>query len=232
MKQFETEHYVFSFHENSKAEADILEIAAGQEACFQYICAVLKTQPDFKIRYILCDTREEVGHIYGDDEPCSGFARFPDTIVAVYNDQVQCIGFHEDAHVISYTRYRPDSPAVREGLAMYFDRIWWGIPNLSWVGLYLKTGRYVSIDDLMERETFFSVDCSISYPIMGAFTDYLIATYGIDAYLDFYGQTDARQACVEIFGKSAEELNAEFIAYTRLFRFDDVLATRMEEMLA
>jgi len=231
MKQYETEHYIFHFNDGSKAEADILEIAACQESCWHYICAILKSKPDFKIKYILCNTSEEVGKIYGDNEPCNGFARLPDTIVAVYNEQIQCIGFHEDAHIISYIRHRPDSPAVREGLAMYFDRIWWGIPNLSWVGHDLKTGRYVSIDDLMEQEKFFSIDCSISYPIMGAFTNYLISTYGIDAYLDFYSQPNSRQAYTDVFGKTAAELNAAFVSYARLFRIDDILEKRMEELL-
>ena len=192
---------------------------------------MLKTKPDFKIEYILCDTREEVGRIYGDNEPCNGFAVPPKKIVAVYNDQIQCIGFHEDAHIISYILYRPDSPAIREGLAMYFDRIWWGIPNLSWTGLYLKTGRYVSIDALLDRETFFSIDCSISYPIMGAFTDYLIATYGVDSFLRMYQQQDTAQAMQEVYHKTPAELNKDFAAYARLFRIDPVLENRMTELL-
>jgi len=229
--QFETKHYIFNYHKSSLAETDIHEIAACQEACWSYICAVLKTEPSFKIEYTLCNTPEEVGRIYGDDEPCNAFARYPDKVIAVYNDSVKCIGFHEDAHCISYTRFRPESPAVREGLAMYFDRVWWGIPNLSWVGHYLKSGRYISIDELMDRDTFFSIDCSVSYPIMGAFTDYLIATYGIDAYLDFYEHTDAHQAFTDVFQKSSEELNAEFVSYARLFRIDSALECRMEELL-
>ena len=39
--------------------------------------------------------------------------------------------------IISYTVNRPDSPAIREGLAMYFDRKWWGIQNLDWTGYFL-----------------------------------------------------------------------------------------------
>ena len=232
MNRFETAHYIFHFKEGSKAEADIHEIAACQEACYQYICSVLKTEPSFKIKYTLCDTREEAGQIYGDNEPCNGFAVWPDKIVAVYNEQIQCIGFHEDAHCISYTRFRPDCPAIREGLAMYFDRIWWGIPNMTWAGLYLKTNRYVSIDALLEKDTFFSIDCSISYPIMGAFTDYLIASYGIDAFLNLYQQTDTRKALQDVYHKPPTELNEEFIAYVQLFRIDPVLEKRMEELLA
>ena len=150
MKQFESEHYIFHYGANTKAEQDISEIAAYQESCFRYICDVLNVTPNFKIEYFLCDSPEEVGRIYGDNDPCNGFAAPPDKIYAVYNEQVQCIGFHEDAHIISYTVNRPDCPAIREGLAMYFDRKWWGIQNLDWTGHYLNTGRYVPVDKMLD----------------------------------------------------------------------------------
>ena len=79
--------------------------------------------------------------------------------------------------IISYTVNRPDSPAIREGLAMYFDRKWWGIQNLDWTGYFLKTGQFIPVDKMLDREFFFEHDCTIAYPIMGAFTDWLIATY-------------------------------------------------------
>ena len=102
---------------------------------------MLNTRPVFKIEYFLCETPEDVGRIYGDNEPCNGFAAPPNKIYAVYNEKIQCIGFHEDAHIISYTINRPDCPAIREELAMYFDRKWWGIQNLDWVGFFLKEKR-------------------------------------------------------------------------------------------
>ncbi|MGM9587016.1 MAG: hypothetical protein ACI3VA_05970, partial [Candidatus Limivicinus sp.] len=114
MKQFESEHYIFHFTEESKAEADITEIASCQEACFRNICSVLKVSPSFKIDYFLCQSPQEVGKLYGDNEPCNGFAVMPNRIYAVYNEKLRCIGFHEDAHILSYTLNRPDCPAVRE----------------------------------------------------------------------------------------------------------------------
>lgn len=231
MKQFESEHYLFNFSKDTKAEADIAEIAAYQEACFRYICGVLKTTPPFKIEYILCDSPEEVGRFYGDNDPCNGFAAPPDKIYAVYNQQIQCIGFHEDAHIISYTINRPDSPAIREGLAMYFDRKWWGIQNWDWTGYYIQKNLYLPVDALLDREAFFDADCSITYPIMGAFTDYLIATYGIEAYLTFYRQPDMAAAMKEVYHKTPAELNHEFHSYAQLFHIDSVLEKRMEALL-
>ena len=102
MNQFESRHYIFHFGEATKAERDIESIAAYQESCFQHICAVLGVTPEFKIEYYLCDSPEEVGRIYGDNDPCNGFASPPNKVYAVYNEHIQCIGFHEDAHLISY----------------------------------------------------------------------------------------------------------------------------------
>ena len=231
MKQMETEHYIFHYGENTKAEADIAQIAACQEACYQYICNVLHVAPAFKIQYFLCDSPEEVGRIYGDDEPCNGFASPPDKVYAVYNEKVKCIGFHEDVHLISYGINRPDCPAIREGLAMYFDRQWWGIHNLEWVNYYLKTGQYVSVDQLLEKDFFFNVDCSVSYPIMGAFTEYLITTYGQAAYTDLYSRANPAEAMTEVYHKSPAELDREFAAYIRLFCLDTVLEERIGQML-
>lgn len=231
MKQYESEHYVLYYNEGTEAERDIQSIAAEQEACFRYICRVLGVKPGFKIEYFLCNSPAEVGHIYGDDDPCNGFAAPPDKIYAVYNEQVKCVGFHEDAHIISYIINRPDSPAIREGLAMYFDRKWWAIQNLDWCGYFLETDRYISVAELLRKEAFFDADCAISYPIMGAFTDYLIATYGNAAYVEMYKQQDIPQAMQKVFGKSPEELSAEFEDYVKLFRVDPELKRRMGKLL-
>jgi len=213
VKQFETEHYLFHYHPGSKAEADIGEIAATQEACFRHICAALDVKPDFKIRYFLCDSPEEVGHAYGDDDPCNGFASLPDKIYAVYNQEVQCIGFHEDAHILSYLINRPDSPAIREGLAMYFDKVWWGIPNEAWTAFFMKTGKYLPVDKLLDREFFFSQDCALSYPIMGAFTQWLISQWGMERYLQMYRQKEASSALAQVYGITPAQLDRDFAAY-------------------
>lgn len=231
MKQFESEHYRFHFGEGTKAEQDIVSIAACQEGCFRHICRVLGAAPSFKLEYFLCDSPEEVGRIYGDHDPCNGFAAPPDRIYAVYNAQIQCIGFHEDAHLISYLINRPDSPAIREGLAMYFDRKWWGIQNMDWTGYYLKTERYVPVNRLLDRECFFSHDCAITYPIMGAFSDWIITVFGIERFLEMYRQKDTEKALLQVYGRSPEELDRDFTSFIRLFRIDEAVEQRMQALL-
>lgn len=232
MIQFESEHYIFHYGANTKAARDIVKIAACQESCFQYICSVLDVTPAFKIEYYLCDSPEEVGRIYGDNDPCNGFAAPPNKIYAVYNEQVQCIGFHEDAHVISYLINRPDCPAIREGLAMYFDRKWWGIHNMDWTGYYLRSGKYLPVDKLLDKECFFGYDCAVTYPIVGAFTDWLISRWGMERYLQLFRKKNIPAAMAQVYGKTPEQMNRDFVRYVSLFKTDDVLERRMEALLA
>jgi len=232
MKNYETPNYIFHYQENSTAEKDILKIAKLQQSCFDYISNVLKATLDFKIEYFLCETAEDVGRIYGDNEPCNGFADSPNKIYAVYNEKIKCIGFHEDAHIISYTVNTPDAPAIREGLAMYFDRKWWGVQNLDWTGFFIKTDKYISVNDLLNSDVFYSKDSSITYPIMGAFTDWLISSFGIDNYLQFYKYENSESALKLVYKRSPEELNRAFVDYVQLFAIDETLEQRMTNLIA
>ncbi|MGI6734890.1 MAG: hypothetical protein ACOX3C_01725 [Bacilli bacterium] len=231
MCNYETEHYIFNYTAGSKAEEDILLIASVQEACYAYICQVLGVTLNFKIEYFLCNSPEEVGTIYGDNEPCNAFTRPPNKIYAVYNENLKCIGFHEDAHIISYTINRPKSAAVREGLAMYFDRKWWGISNLDWTLYYLKNNKYISVIELLNNDTFFKEDCSLTYPIVGAFTEWLINSYGIEKYLFVYKENDAFFALEKEYGVTPDVLEQQFKKYVALFKIDEVIEQRINELL-
>lgn len=124
LTKYASEHYDFHYVIGSNAERDIKKIVMIQENCFEDICKFLNVYPTFKIQYFLLETPELVGEIYGDHDPCNGVANPPNEIYAVYNKKVKCIGYHEDAHIISYLINRPYSNFIREGLAMYFDKTW------------------------------------------------------------------------------------------------------------
>lgn len=232
----QTEHYIFHYNKHSAAERDIHEIASLQEGCYTFISGSLNTKIDRKIHYHLFDTPEEVGAQYAlvynceNDGPCNGFA-LPSTrskdgedhVFAVYNDEVQCVGFHEDAHIISYSLARPEPQFIREGLAMFFDRYWWGIDNYSWTCRYLERGDMPSIASLLIRENFNCFDCMITYPIAGTFTSYLIDRYGMSRYLEFYKTcgSSPERAIEKIFGETIEAIEESFIRYIKMFRLRD-----------
>lgn len=229
-KKIESERYIFNFLDGSIAEKEIEKIIITQEGCFRYIKDTLQTDFKGKIEYYLCETAEEVGELYGDNEPCNGFARLPNKIYAVYNDNLKCIGFHEDAHIISYGINIPASAGIREGLAMFFDRKWHGISNLDWTQFYINENKYESINEMLEDEVFYNIDCNISYPIMGAFTEYLVLSYGIEKYREFYSSEKIKEGFLKAFGLGIEVLEKEFKEYMNLIGINEELLDLLRKL--
>ena len=196
LNKYASEHYDFHYVSGSNAERDIEKIAKIQENCFEDICNFLNVSPTFKIQYFLLETPELVGEIYGDYDPCNGFANPPNEIYAVYNEKVKCIGYHEDAHIISYLINRPHSNFLREGLAMYFDKTWWDKTNEEWVKMIIKDNKYLKIEKLIQNDYFLTHSDEITYPIAGAFIKYLIDNYGKDLFISIY-----KYKCDDLLGK-------------------------------
>lgn len=233
MIQFETQHYIFYLAEGSYAESRIEQLAAEQEACYAHMSRVIGYTLPYKINYHLCETPEEVGKALGETEPCNGFAQMPDIIYAVYNEKIQCMGFHEDAHLLSNALNRPNFTFLREGVAMYFDRYWWGISNLDWVLYYRSKQLLPKLTDLLENDFFESLDCGLTYPLVGAFVDYLMITYGKEYFWDFWKMTtdNIETSCREVFGQTVQELEKDFLDYLNLFSLSPELKRVMEGLL-
>lgn len=215
-------HYRFHFRPGSAAARDIGQIIATQEECFTRITAELQVAPDFPLHYILLDSADEVGALYEQATgtsigPLNGCAHLPDTVTAVYNDDVQCIGMHEDTHLISRLVGDPWQGFVIEGLAMYMDETWWGEPNEKWVQQYLAQGSYVPLARLMPNSSFYDVPCEISYPIAGAFTRYLADTLTMPVYLKkvYAADCDADnpQCLPALLGKPIDGIEQDFLRW-------------------
>ena len=65
---------------------------------------------------------------------------------------------------------------------------------------------------------------------MGAFTDWLISTFGAEKYMQLYRQQNMSDAMVQVYHRTPAELNQAFMDYVRLFRIDEVLEKRMLEL--
>ncbi len=217
-----SKHYIFYYHTGSTAERDITKIIKTQESCYDNICEILKVKMNRKIRYFLCESPGEVGELYGDNEPANGIAKMPNEIFAVYNEKIRCIGFHEDVHLISYTTLgKPKPTLIREGLAMYFDKIWWGLPNEAWVQVFIRTGLYPGLSALTTNKKFHRYSDSITYPLAGVFVDYLVALFGIRKFKEFFKtvNTDFDKCFFEVFGISLDDFEDKFIRYIMNYEY-------------
>ncbi len=236
MKKFDccysSAHYDFYYHPGSFAEREVADIAQNQERCFQEISLFLGVVFPGKIRYYLCDTPQEVGDLYGDGEPCNGFARYPDQVFAVYNKDVQCIGPHEDAHLLSYQISRPDCPFLREGLAMYFDKVWWSVPNEDWCRYYQGLGKLPSLESMLNKEVFFETDCRVSYPMAGFFVQWFLENWGKEKFLSLYSQSSGyREHMEKLLNGDISWLDKVFRRACREQLLQEALCVRIERLL-
>lgn len=232
---YETGHYLFHYREGSYAAGQIASIASGQETCFRHITACLGLVPKDKLHYYFFDTPEALGRFmeekFGEYMPMNGCTISENEILAVYSERIKCVGCHEDTHLLSYTLCMPQSVFLLEGLACYVDQLWWGIGNQAWTAYFVRQGICPSILRLFENEYFQSVECPVSYPVAGAFVQYLVTRFGMERFLRFYAAEDPMDAASTVFGSSLEALERDFLQYIGLLHYDRAVFARIEEML-
>lgn len=215
----ESEHYVFHFASGSAAAKEIDRILEEQERCYARIASQLQVKPPFKLHYFLVPSNIEAGAIYRENfcdiGPVNGFAVYPDTIVAVYNESTKCIGMHEDTHLFVYQIGDPYEALLVEGLAMYMDQAWWGIPNEEWVYKYIKNGQYVSVRSLFDNDAFYASPSEVTYPIAGFFTRYAVDRLSMQVYLaEVYCNEEDAVICLErLFHMPIEEIERDFCSW-------------------
>lgn len=237
MNYHETDHYIFHFEHGSKAEQDLHHIAAVQEASYKQITTMLGVSMKEKIHYYLYNSREEVGREcerrFGDYFPVNGCTVSENEILAVYSEDVQCIGAHEDTHLLMFTLGRPRSSFLEEGIACAMDVLWWGIDNHAWAAFYRKEQMCPSVMELLlfSQEDFYQVKDRIVYPLAGSFASYLLMRFGKEQFCRFYLAEDYIEASQTALGCSLRELENDFFQYIDLLTYDSAIYTRIAELI-
>ena len=205
---WETEHYLIYCHPESFAEEHLEEIENWQEKCYDRISKTLGVTLDKKIRLYLCASREETETETG-CPPCNGMCLDYDLIFAVYNQEIQCLGPHEDAHLLSFQIAVPASVFLREGLAMYFDEAYHGKANRAYAAEWARENAGMNVFGYLDNEQFYSLPEEVSYPLAGALTRWLIDRYGMERYKEFFRTNGDISAA---FQQKAEDVSAAFEA--------------------
>lgn len=230
-KIYISEHYVFHYQAGTLAEKEIEEIAQLQERAFAKICSTLKVVYPDRINYYFTDNPLEIGRIFwGEGASCNGCAVCGDNkIYAVYNENIKCIGEHEDTHLIAHLIGAPASYFLSEGLAMYFHAYWWGVPNEEWAAYYKEKYPQISVEDLLDNDQFSEYCEKITYPVAGAFTKFLIDTYGINPYKELYKYDGIgySERIKSIYHVSLQEIEHTFWKAMAQCTFDSAKLTAM-----
>ena len=146
----------------------------------------------------------------------------PYSVHAAYGEDAKCTGEHEDTHVIAAMLCEPKADFLSEGLAMYMDGKWWGEDNLVWTKRYLDKGELLSTERLImvdvdanTEESFYDWDCAQTYPVAGAWTQFVMETYGAEKFKQFYCSEDFEKDAKALFGCSLGRLHELFVDWIR-----------------
>jgi len=177
-------HYLFHFSQGSVAEKEIDKIVTTQEIEYQKTIDFLATKNDRIINYFLYPNNKTKGELSGNDG--NGHAeRDKFEVHAVYNNEIKCIGAHEDTHLLTSFLGLPPQ-LFREGLAEYMSGNWHNVKHDEWAVRFLAEGKLPDLAQIIDDEKWYELDDSISYPSAGSFVGFLIQKLGREKFLELY----------------------------------------------
>jgi hypothetical protein len=109
-----------------------------------------------------------------------------DYIISAYNCH-----YHEIAHLLMNYKLKSLSlytlPLFQEGFAVAYGGRGGKEPAaILEMGLFMVKSQFLDYDSLLNKAGFNQYDASVSYPVAGLYTQFLIETIGIEKYLDLY----------------------------------------------
>jgi hypothetical protein len=138
-----------------------------------------------KIFYFLCKDEEEIQKVTG-FATRGIFILAQDYVITTYN-----IHYHELLHFLINYKLRKlplyTHPFLQEGFAVAFGgRGGLDAHTISEMGVFLIKSGFANYKELLSKLDFQKTDASISYPISGLHTEFLLKNIGIDNYLKLY----------------------------------------------
>jgi hypothetical protein len=205
-EEYESDHFIFYCTPGHLTADEMAAIAENQEALFQELSGLLGVDYQGKITYYLYGNREDFQGIPG--AYCSGSTV---TYLCIFCVDI-CKGGLHDSHELTHALANTigfQHGLLAEGLAIYVEDYIMAHQNPhAIVKILFSEGRLTPLEDIMED---FWCDVLFDYDISGSFTLFLIETYGMDMYKVLYSKPLGYEAFEEVYGKSLDELEGEWI---------------------
>lgn len=189
-------HYIFYYFENSLAEKHINKIIKIQEQGYEKILKKLGAKNRRAIKYYFYSSKKIKKKLMGDEG--NGNAIWLEIkkekkiwkpkkfeIHALYNKKTQCVGAHEDTHLLS-SYLGMAIFLFCEGLSEFMSEKWQDEDIDFWAKEYLNKDKLYSIKFLADNKNWNNIDDLIAYPQAGSFVRFLIESYGIKKFKDVY----------------------------------------------
>jgi hypothetical protein len=138
-----------------------------------------------KIHYYVCKDENEIELLT--NYKARGLYFIPyDYIISTFSCH-----YHELVHLLVNYKLKSINlytlPLLQEGLAVAFGGRGGKEPNVILnMGLFLVQSNFVDYKTLLSKKDFYQFDPSMTYPVAGLYTKFLITEIGIEKYLEIY----------------------------------------------
>lgn len=166
----------YYFEQGGLAARDLDKIKSVMEQSRAHIDTLLDKKATLKIAVFVVDSGRRMRDLTGTE--ANGLAG-ASTLAAVYNDQVKAIGPHEICHILARDAWgRPHDSWINEGLAVYSDDQWWGLPLHSVSRGLLDRGQLIPLSEFVHGRWNRKYPDVITYPELGSFVKFVYETRG------------------------------------------------------
>ncbi len=199
-KQFESSNFVFHISDTTlfnRYAIDCLEKFIEYVArLFEYSYEQRNRLRSEKIHYFLCSNEDEI-------EKVTGFRTRGITIIAYdYVVTTYNCHYHELVHLLMNFKFESiplyTHPFFQEGIATALG----GRGGLEAqvvlnTGRYLETSGFCTYKKLLSRKTFIEQDASITYPVAGLYSAFLLDRLGFKQYAQLYRSYSGHEKSVD-----------------------------------
>ena len=195
----------YYFEPDTPAERDIEKIKQTMEDTRKKIETLLGQTVSLRIAVFIVDSSARMKELAGAES--NGFAA-KEIQVVVYNDTISAIGAHETCHILAAAAWgRPSAQWITEGLAVYADDRWWGLPLHSVAKGLLDHKDLIPMKDLARKGRINKYPDWESYPELGSFVKFIYETQGRDVVLEMWrhgAPRDLRDMEIQWLGEVAK----------------------------
>lgn len=211
-----TEHFIIHYPDNyNRTEIEIL--ALTHEYYYEHLSKYLQTIPQQKINTFIFESDQQKKVLFGSAnadvakpwlyQAYLSYDRYPATL---QHELAHCFSAEFGTGAFKLAHWF--NPSLIEGIASASDPFYDDNFITYMAALAYQNGFRIELNRLFDKLNFFGQTASISYIYSGAFTLYLIETYGIDKYKSLYSNLNFKM----VYQKNIDELELEFINYIKL----------------
>lgn len=209
-------NFNYYFEPGTPAERDYERISERMEKSHASLEKLLGGSFGEKTESFIVDSRARMKQLIGEEG--NGFAfgsvnpatsKTEYVTAMVYSDTIKAVGAHETCHALAHLLWgKPRGLWLDEGLAVYSDDQWNGLPLHPVAKVLLDKGHLLPIGDLLDDNWIKKYPDMVTYPELGSFVKFLYEKYGLDAVKNLWqhGAKNAESA----FGKNISALETEW----------------------